>query len=124
MSIHAKSLNQLAYELERRDRTQPVLNPQRTVQAPSPKSVITKELAELKKFVEDLRFSPVVHAPVAESTQAVAPTPQEIPPEPDFHMNSTLGTRFHATQVDELRTRESELRFYSGFVSRAGINGE
>lgn len=119
MSIHAKSLNQLVYELENRGRTQATPEPPKAVS--SPKSELANELAELKKFIEDFRFPSTAQAPPA--GQATAPAPPERSPEPAFYMDSTLGTRLHPEQAAEARKREAEIRFYSGFASRSDITG-
>lgn len=124
MGIHAKSLNQLAHELEMRNHpTEEAPQPQPT---PAPPSDLAKSLEEFKNFCADL-FGERAEARVekAEAHQATAVECEEVPaPAPAFYMDSTLGTRTRTSQISDVHKRESALRLYSGFASRDDIAGQ
>lgn len=129
MSIHAKSLNQLAFELEMRAQAkaapeQPRPQTESDSAAPSDTAM---EFAKLRKFIADLGASGN-GAEELEATALACPPLVEItkaaPQEPPFYMDSTLGVRTRPAQRAQAHKSGLEVRLYSGFASRGGITGK
>lgn len=123
MGIHAKSLNQLAHELETQSRAaHEALKPHPVPVATAP-SDLAKELAEFKKFVAGLG-SPNPAGGLKKDATPEPALPVEAAVSTAFYMDSSLGTRTRPAQFSEARKREAELRLYSGFASRSDITGK
>ena len=124
MGIHAKSLNQLAAELESRHPHPSASQSATPVPPCSFQNTLTQHADRLKKALENIGTVGTAPAPAPGPAGASSPTSPERPQPPPFYMDSTLGLRLHHEEAVELRKREADVRLYSGFISRGGIGGE
>lgn len=124
MSMHAKSLNQLAAELERGHCLEPSSQAPTPAVPCSPETRLTEQLDRLAKVYERLCAPGASPASTPEPVQASSPTSPAPPTQAPFCMDTTLGTRLHREEEAQISKREAEVRLYAGFISRAGIQGK
>lgn len=125
MSIHTKSLNQLANELEGRaaQRKEPQA---KAVAKSDDQQAIQTLIDAINNFTQKIAAISA-SAPTNAPLEAEMPTHAEkfeAPQARPFFMDSTLGVRTRPSQREQVRKSEQEIRLYSGFISRGQITGE
>lgn len=129
MTIHAKSLNQLAAELQSQaEQAKSRTTPKVAAIATLSKPVTQAELWEVIKVIEDFTASLSAGpkpAPVISAEAERPPAHQRSQqPEDGFFMDSTLGLRTRPCDRAIVAKRESDFIDYGGFASQADITGK